>query len=94
MLIEAVEARFGDVKVDDGVELEFLSDNGGAFRANDTHALVRELGIKPIRTPVCRPQSNGMAESFVNTFKRDYVSRMDRSSAEIVLRQMPAASGV
>lgn len=30
-------------------------------------------------------------ESFVNTFKRDYVSQMDRSSAAIVLRQMPAA---
>jgi putative transposase len=44
-----------------------------------------------VHTPVCSPQSNGMAESFVNTFKRDYVSQMDRSSAAIVLRQMPAA---
>jgi transposase InsO family protein len=91
MLIEAVETRFGDVKVDDGVELEFLSDNGGAFRAKETHTLAKELGIKPIHTPVCSPQSNGMAESFVNTFKRDYVSQMDRSSADIVLRQMQAA---
>jgi transposase InsO family protein len=32
-----------------------------------------------------------MAESFVNTFKRDYVSQMERSGAGIVLRQMPAA---
>lgn len=91
MLVEGVEARFGDIKVDAGVELEFLSDNGGAFRAKDTHKLVRELGIKPIHTPVCSPQSNGMAESFVNTFKRDYVSQMDRSCADIVLKQMPAA---
>ena len=91
MLVEGVESRFGSAKVGDGITLEFLSDNGGAFRAKDTHQLVKELGIRPIHTPVCSPQSNGMAESFVNTFKRDYVSRMDRSDASVVLRQMPAA---
>ncbi|GAO23259.1 integrase, catalytic region [Alicycliphilus sp. B1] len=26
---------------------------------------------------MCSPQSNGLAESFVNTFKRDYMSRED-----------------
>lgn len=91
MLVEGVETRFGQPMVSGDIELEFLSDNGGAFRAKDTHALVKDLGIKPVHTPVCSPQSNGMAESFVNTFKRDYVSQMDRSSADIVLRQMPAA---
>lgn len=91
MLVEGVEARFGQAKVGDGVELEFLSDNGGAYRAKDTHALAKDLGIRPVHTPVCSPQSNGMAESFVNTFKRDYVSQMDRSSADTVLLQMPAA---
>ena len=35
--------------------------------------------------------ANGMAESFVNTFKRDYVSRMDLSNARTVLAQLPAA---
>ncbi|MYN43536.1 hypothetical protein GTP23_00460 [Pseudoduganella sp. FT93W] len=53
--------------------------------------LVKDWGIKPVHTPVYSPQSNGMAGSFVKTFKRDYVSRMDCSSADIVLRQMPAA---
>jgi putative transposase len=91
MLVEGVEARFGQAKVGEGVELEFLSDNGGAYRAKDTHALAKDLGIRPVHTPVCSPQSNGMAESFVNTFKRDYVSQMDRSSADTVLLQMPAA---
>ena len=33
----------------------------------------------------------GMAESFVNTFKRDYVARMDLSDARTVLAQLPAA---
>ena len=32
-----------------------------------------------------------MAESFVNTFKRDYVSRMNLTDAMKVLAQMPAA---
>ena len=40
---------------------------------------------------MCSPQSNGMAESFVNTFKRDYVARMDLSDAATVLAQLPAA---
>jgi putative transposase len=32
-----------------------------------------------------------MAESFVNTFRRDYLSRMDLSDALTVMRQLPAA---
>ena len=32
-----------------------------------------------------------MAESFVNTFKRDYVSRMDLANAKAVMAQMAAA---
>lgn len=44
-----------------------------------------------MNTPVCSPQSNGIAESFVNTFKRDYVSRMDLANATTVMAQMAAA---
>ena len=92
MLIEAVEQRFGSVEaIPAGHKLEFLSDNGGAYIAADTRALARSLGLQPINTPVCSPQSNGMAESFVNTFKRDYVARMDRRDAQTVLAQLPAA---
>ena len=92
MLIEAVERRFGAVEaVPMDHALEFLSDNGGAYIAAETRALARALGLKPINTPVCSPQSNGMAESFVNTFKRDYVARMDRRDARTVLEQLPAA---
>lgn len=92
MLIEAVERRFGTI--DDApkeLSLEFLSDNGGAYIAADTRTLARSLGRKPINTPVCSPQSNGIAESFVNTFKRDYVPRMDLRDARAVLAQLPAA---
>lgn len=78
MLIEAVEKRFGRV---DAVpldhRLEFLTDNGGAYIAADTRAVARSLGLMPVNTPVCSPQSNGTAESLVNTFNTDYVARMD-----------------
>lgn len=92
MLIEAVERRFGAIEaIPEDHVLEFLSDNGGAYIAADTRSVARQLGLKPINTPVCSPQSNGMAESFVNTFRRDYVSRMDLSDAPTVMAQLAAA---
>ena len=92
MLIEAVEKRFGTVEaVPAGHVLEFLSDNGGAYIAHDTRRIARSLGLTPINTPVCSPRSNGMAESFVNTFRRDYESRMDLTDAQTVLAQLAAA---
>lgn len=63
------------------------SDNGGAGTAADTGALTRSLSLKLINTAVCRPKSNGMAESLVN----DYVARMDLRDARTVLAQLPAA---
>ena len=92
MLIEAVEKRLGGVDAIPAQHaLEFLTDNGGAYIAHDTRQIARALGLTPIRTPVCSPQSNGIAESFVNTFRRDYVSRMDLTDAVTVLAQLPAA---
>ena len=92
MLIEAVEKRFGAVEaLPAGHQLEFLTDNGGAYIAHDTRRCASSLGLTPVNTPVCSPQSNGMAESFVNTFKRDYVARMDLRDAQTVLAQLPAA---
>ena len=92
MLIEAVEKRFGAVEaVPEGHLLQFLSDNGSAYIAHKTKRIASSLGLTPVNTPVCSPQSNGMAESFVNTFKRDYVSQMDLSDARTVLAQLPAA---
>ena len=92
MLIEAVEKRFGAVEaVPADHLLLFLTDNGSAYIAHETRRIARSLGLTPVNTPVCSPQSNGMAESFVNTFKRDYVSRMDLTDAMTVLAQLPAA---
>jgi putative transposase len=53
--------------------------------------MAKELGLEPIRTPICNPQSNDIADSFLNTFKRDYVSRMNRRDARAVLSQLAEA---
>ncbi len=42
----------------------------------------------PITRLAYSPQSNGLAEAFVGTFKRDYVSGADLRDAETVLAQL------
>src|SRR5438132_399083 len=39
-------------------------------------------------TPAYSPESNGPAEAFVHTFKRDYVNGAEPRDAEIVLAQL------
>lgn len=53
--------------------IEWLSDNGPQYIAKETRSYGREWGFIVCTTPVCSPESNGMSEAFVNTFKRDYV---------------------
>jgi putative transposase len=91
MLIEAVSLRFGNDGIGDRAPqpLQFLSDNGSAYIASQTRALMAQLGIQPINTPVGSPQSNGMAESFVNSFRLDYEPTLDKSSPTAVLAQLP-----
>jgi putative transposase len=89
LMVEAVEARFAGALPDRPIE--WLTDNGSPYIARDTRGFAREIGLEPLTTAIHSPQSNGMAESFVKTFKRDYVQRMDRSSAVAVLRQLEPA---
>ena len=73
LMLQAVEKRFGTLKTPS--LLEFLTDNGSCYTAKETRDFVAALGLKPCFTPVRSPQSNGMAESFVKTFKRDCTLR-------------------
>ncbi len=47
-----------------------------------------ELGLVPITTPAYSPQSNGLAEAFVKTVKRDYVDGAELRDTESVLAQL------
>jgi putative transposase len=64
-----VERRFGTSKTPHLVE--WLSDNGSAYIAKDTLDTATALGLQLCFTPVRSPVSNGIAEAFVKTFKRD-----------------------
>lgn len=65
-------------------------DNGSFFTLLETRNFVRELRVECRFTPVCSPQRNGMAESFVKTFKRDYVFCHALTDVVSVIRQISA----
>lgn len=70
-------------------KLQWLSDNGPAYVARQTINFGRSLGFEMCTTAPYSPESNGMAEAFVKTFKRDYVYVANLSSAERVIEQLP-----
>lgn len=87
VMMQAVEYRFGP-NAAAPAEIEWLSDNGSCYTAAETRSFARALGLKPVTTPVCSPQSNGMAESFVKTIKRDYAMLALRPDAATVMQQL------
>ncbi|MFS3303773.1 IS3 family transposase [Escherichia coli] len=76
VMLGAVERRFGNELPASPVE--WLTDNGSCYRANETRQFARMLGLEPNNTAVRSPESNGIAESFVKTIKRDYISVMPK----------------
>ncbi|NZC68827.1 IS3 family transposase [Escherichia coli] len=76
VMLGAVERRFGNELPASPVE--WLTDNGSCYRANETRQFARILGLEPKNTAVRSPESNGIAESFVKTIKRDYISVMPK----------------
>jgi putative transposase len=89
LMAESIERRFGPAARGAPHPIEWLSDNGPPYTANETRAFGASLGLLVCTTPAYSPESNGMAEAFVKSFKRDYVylSRLD--NAQEVLRQLP-----
>jgi transposase InsO family protein len=88
LMDETVEARFGAV-VRSPRKVQWLTDNGPGYIAHETVALARNLNLEPCTTPSYSPESNGMAEAFVKTFKRDYVWAADLTDAKSVMEQLP-----
>jgi transposase InsO family protein len=88
LIAESIECRFGMVDhVPHGIE--WLTDNGSAYTAHDTVRFARMMGLEVCTTPYYSPESNGMAESFIKTFKRDYVELNDIPDAQTVMKKLP-----
>lgn len=88
MLVLAFEKRFPNL-TSTPTSLEWLTDNGGIFTANETQILARHMGLIPCQTPAYSPESNGMSESFVKRFKQDYVQINELWSVTDVLSKIP-----
>jgi putative transposase len=81
-------ARFGEATLKAPHAIQWLSDNGPQYTATATVLYAHELGLVPITTPAYSPESNGLAEAFVGTFKRDYLGDAELRDAETVLAQL------
>jgi putative transposase len=84
-----VEKRFGDQLP--ATPVQWLSDNGSTYTAEQTRLFARQIGLQPVTTSVRSPQSKGMAESFGKTIKRDYVAHMPKPDRETALRNLTIA---
>jgi len=71
LMVACVERRFAADRAPHSVQ--WLTDNGSPYAAARTVELATALNLQACFTPVESPESNGMAEAFVKTFKRDYV---------------------
>jgi putative transposase len=88
LMVASVESRFGQVNRLPRA-IEWLSDNGSGYIAKDTKRFARDLGFEPLTTPLASPQSNGMAEAFVRTIKRDYARVNPAPDAQTVIESLP-----
>ena len=88
LLYESMDYRFGRVPHLPH-SIQWLTDNGPCYVAKDTVNFARELGFEVCTTPAYSPESNGMAEAFVKTFKRDYVAFYDPWDALSVMKELP-----
>lgn len=86
LMLETVEYRLG--RPFTPVPIQWLSDNGSCYTARETVAFGKQLGLDIRTTLPYSPQSNGMAEAFVKTFKRDYVFFGDLKDAQTVMSQL------
>ncbi|MDO2291659.1 IS3 family transposase [Escherichia coli] len=89
VMLGAVERRFGNELPASPVE--WLTDNGSCYRANETRQFARMLGLEPKNTAVRSPESNGIAESFVKTIKRDYISIMPKPDGLTAAKNLAVA---
>lgn len=89
LLREAVFHRFGEHRAA-AQGIEFLSDNGPEYTSHRFRPVVQALGLIPCHTTIRSPESNGLAEAFFGSLKRDYVYQACLETLETVAQQIPA----
>lgn len=86
LLTTAVATRFRAGRAPVAVQL--LTDNGSIYTALATVLRAEALGLLPITTPPASPESNGMAEAFVHTLRRDYFDELELRTGPDILRAL------
>ena len=87
LMLRCVEKRFRSTRAPR--QLEWLTDRGSIYKSKETQQLARDINLKPCFTAAYSPASNGVAEAFVGTFKRDYVYMNDCVAAQAVIAMIP-----
>jgi transposase InsO family protein len=88
LMDKTVVQRFGPLVERLPHPIEWLSDNGPQYIARETKSYGQDWGFIVCNTPAYSPESNGMSEAFVKTFKRDYVYTHELPDSETVIRQL------
>lgn len=86
LMLESVEYRMGETRLKKPIQ--WLTDNGSCYTAKETVLFGTDLGLEIRTTPAYSPESNGISEAFVKTFKRDYVWPNDISNAKVVMEKL------
>lgn len=87
LMVDCLESRFGKINYLPH-RVQWLSDNGPQYTSHETVNFARSIGFDVRTTPAYSPESNGMAEALVKTFKRDYVWFGDLKDATTVMGQL------
>jgi transposase InsO family protein len=70
IMLDCLERRFDALRAPH--QVQWLADNGSPYTAAETIEFATALNLVACFTPVRSPESNGVCEAFVKTFKRDY----------------------
>jgi transposase InsO family protein len=71
LMLHCIEKRFNALQAP--YPVEWLSDDASCYTARETRSFAAQLNLVSRFTPVRSPESNGLAEAFIKTFKRDYL---------------------
>ena len=82
-VLEEIFSRFG-------LPTTLVSDNGTSFTAKEFKEFCKSMEIEHVTTPVYHPRSNGLAEKFVDTFKRALQKNQDADTDERAIQRFLA----